>query len=149
MVKADTAERFLTAPCWPKSIRTRSSRVLGCVEEDRASSRRDACSTGISEQSPRLRGRGAVVIERSFPGGRQEVLTTLTAPTVFGTTSFSRPNPSTISVRATTDIRMLTLDHPRTSDSAVRSPAPPRRWPWRSSAFSASGSTCSTSGFPT
>jgi hypothetical protein len=40
------------------------------------------------------------------------VITTLTAPVVFGTTSFFQPKPPRVSVHATSDVWMLTLHHP-------------------------------------
>jgi CRP-like cAMP-binding protein len=55
---------------------------------------------------------GTAVIERIFSNGRRETITQLTAPAVFGTTSFFQPKPPTAAVRATSDVWILSLYHP-------------------------------------
>ena len=55
---------------------------------------------------------GTAEIHRTFEGGRREVITTIAAPSVFGTTSFFRPDPPSVGVRATSDVWMLSLYHP-------------------------------------
>ena len=40
------------------------------------------------------------------------MITTIAAPSVFGTTSFFRPDPPSVGVRATSDVWMLSLYHP-------------------------------------
>ncbi len=40
------------------------------------------------------------------------MITTITAPSVFGTTSFFRPEPPSVAVRATSDVWVLSLYHP-------------------------------------
>ena len=55
---------------------------------------------------------GTAEIVRTFGTGRREVITQLTAPAVFGTTSFFQPKPPTVTVRATSDVWMLSLYHP-------------------------------------
>ena len=55
---------------------------------------------------------GTVDLERTFGNGRKEIVTTLTAPAVFGTTSFFQPKPPTVTARARTEVWMLTLYHP-------------------------------------
>ncbi len=47
----------------------------------------------------------------------------MNAPGAFGTTSFFRPIPSTVSVRATSDVRLLTLSHPQHDLLRRRDPA--------------------------
>ena len=55
---------------------------------------------------------GTVAIERASPGGRPEVLATLPAPAVFGTTTFFRPEtPASATIRADSDLLLWTLDH--------------------------------------
>ena len=54
---------------------------------------------------------GTVVIERAAPGGRAEILATLPAPSVFGTTTFYRPEtPASATIRASSDLHLWTLD---------------------------------------
>src|SRR5262249_4209941 len=55
---------------------------------------------------------GTAEIQRTFGNGRREILTTLTAPAIFGTTSFFQPNPPTLTGRAMSDVWMLALYHP-------------------------------------
>lgn len=57
---------------------------------------------------------GAVAIERSGAnGGHAEVLATLPAPSVFGTTTFYRPEiAASATIRAVDDLRLWTLDRP-------------------------------------
>ncbi|WP_435016607.1 Crp/Fnr family transcriptional regulator [Tundrisphaera sp. TA3] len=55
---------------------------------------------------------GTVAIERAAPGGRAETLASLPAPSVFGTTTFYRPEmPASATIRAETDLHLWTLDH--------------------------------------
>ncbi len=62
------------------------------------------------------------MIERVFPGKPQEILAQLNAPAVFGTTSFFRPTPPTITVRAATDVCVLTMSHPAHEKLRQRDP---------------------------
>lgn len=54
---------------------------------------------------------GSAIIERKRAGGRVETIATLNAPTVFGTTTFFGPKAPSFSVRASGDVRVLTLHH--------------------------------------
>ena len=55
---------------------------------------------------------GTASVERILAGERREVITRLAAPAVFGSTSFFRPQPPSVSVRATSDVWLLSLYHP-------------------------------------
>ena len=55
---------------------------------------------------------GTATIYRTYPDGRVETVAALSAPSVFGETSFFRPTPPIVSVRATSPVWLLTLDHP-------------------------------------
>ena len=55
---------------------------------------------------------GNAQIQRTFPDGHREVIAAISAPTVFGTTSFFRPDPPSVAVRATSDVWTLSLYHP-------------------------------------
>ncbi len=55
---------------------------------------------------------GTAEIVRNLGSGRRDVITQLTAPAVFGTTSFFRPEPPTVSVQAKSEVWMLSLYHP-------------------------------------
>jgi CRP-like cAMP-binding protein len=112
MVQGDEVERFLSAPMWadidPKSRRA----VFEALEEDHAAAEAILMQQGQPNDRLSFLTEGSVVIERTYPGRRKETLATLTAPAAFGTTSFFRPNVSTVSVRALSDVRFLTLSHP-------------------------------------
>ena len=113
MVQGDAAEQFLSAPLWADVDRESRLAVLGAMEEGRAKAGATLLAQGQSNDRLSFLIEGSAVIERTFPGGRKEVLATLTAPAAFGTTSFFQPNPPLASVRATSDVRLLTLSHPR------------------------------------
>jgi CRP-like cAMP-binding protein len=112
MVKADCAERFLAAPLLvdvdPESRRA----VLEVLKEHRAGPGDVLLEQGRSSDNLSFLIEGSVAIERVAGGGRREVLAHLTAPSVFGTVSFFRAEPPTVTVRAMTNACVLTLDHP-------------------------------------
>lgn len=112
MVKADVAERFLAAPLLVDVDADSSRALLGFLEEDQATGGTTLLEQGKPNDHISFLVEGSAVIERSLPGGRKEALATLTAPAIFGTTSFFRGTPSTIMVRATSDVHVLTMDHP-------------------------------------
>ncbi len=53
---------------------------------------------------------GSATIDRR-QGGEDRPIARLEAPGIFGATSFFRPTPPTASIRATTAVALLTLDH--------------------------------------
>ena len=55
---------------------------------------------------------GTAEIVRISATGRRDIITHLTAPAVFGTTSFFQPKPPTVTVRATSEVWILSLYHP-------------------------------------
>jgi CRP/FNR family transcriptional regulator, cyclic AMP receptor protein len=112
MVDRDVAERFLSAPLWADVDRESRRAVLEAMEEDRAEAGTTLMEQGKPNDRLSFLVEGTAVIERTYLEGRKETLATLTAPAAFGTTSFFRPNPPVVSVRATSDVRLLTLSHP-------------------------------------
>lgn len=113
MVEGDAAERFLSAPLWADTDRGARRAVFEVMEEDRAAKGATLMEQGRPNDRLSFLIEGGAVIERTFPGGRKETLATLHAPAAFGTTTFFRPNPTTVSVRAISDVRLLTLSHAR------------------------------------
>jgi CRP-like cAMP-binding protein len=65
---------------------------------------------------------GTAELVRIQGGGRREVITHLTAPAMFGTTSFFQPKAPTVRVQATSEVWMLSLYHP--AHEALRSDNP-------------------------
>jgi CRP-like cAMP-binding protein len=113
MVDGDAAERFLSAPLWADVDRESRHAVLEAMEESRAKAGTTLMAQGQPNDRLSFLIEGSAVIERTYPEGRKEVLTNLSATAAFGTTSFFRPNPPLVSVRATSDVRLLTLSHPQ------------------------------------
>jgi CRP/FNR family transcriptional regulator, cyclic AMP receptor protein len=113
MVDGDAVERFLSAPMWAGVDRESRRAVFEAMEEDRASSGATLLVQGQPNDHLLFLIEGSAVIERVYPEGRKETLATLTAPAAFGTTSFFRPDPPQVSVRATSDVRLLMLSHPQ------------------------------------
>lgn len=112
MIDHEAAQRFLAAPQFadinPDSLRT----LLDAMVEARASAGTVLLEQGHPNDHLSILIGGSATIERTFPNRHKEVLATLNAPALFGTTSFFRPNPSTVTVRATSDVWLLTLYHP-------------------------------------
>jgi CRP-like cAMP-binding protein len=111
MVEGDAVERFLSAPMWADADLKSRRAVLDVLVESHAPAGAILMQEGQRYDRLSFLIEGSAVIERTFPGRRKETLTTLTAPAAFGTTSFFRPNPPTVSVRALSDARILSLTH--------------------------------------
>lgn len=112
MVKAEAAERFLATPVLidvdPESRRA----ILEILVESQAAAGAVLLEQGQPNDHLSFLIDGTATIERAHPGGRTEFLARITAPSVFGTISFFRPDPPTVTVRATSEVSVLTLDHP-------------------------------------
>jgi CRP-like cAMP-binding protein len=112
MIHAEATERFMAAPWLAEVDRDTKKAILNSLVEARA----PAGATLLEQDQPNdhltFLIEGTAEIVRSFPNGRREVITTLKAPSVFGTTTFFQPKPPTVSVHATSDVWMLSLYHP-------------------------------------
>jgi len=122
MIDHEAVQRFLTAPQFadidPESLRA----VLGVMVEARASSGAVLLEQGHANDHLSVLIGGSAIVERTFPDRPKEVLATLSAPALFGTTSFFRPTPPTVTVRATSDVWLLTLFHPAHEKLRVERP---------------------------
>ena len=112
MIDAEATKRFMDAP-WLGEVDPDGKRaILDSLVEARA----PAGATLLEQDQPNdhlsFLIAGQAEIQRTFDGGRREVITTIAAPSVFGTTSFFRPDPPSVGVRATSDVWMLSLYHP-------------------------------------
>jgi CRP-like cAMP-binding protein len=112
MIDAEATERFMAAPWLAEVDRDTKRAILGALVEARAPSGAILLSQGQPNDHLTFLIAGSAVIERTFGNGRREKITTLSAPAVFGTTSFFQPKPPTATVRATSDVWMLSLYHP-------------------------------------
>jgi CRP-like cAMP-binding protein len=113
MVEGDAAERFLSAPMWADADLKARRALFEAMDEHHAPAGATLMQQGQPNDRLSFLIEGSAVIERTYHGRRKEVLAALTAPAAFGSTSFFRPNPPTVSVRATSDVRLLTLLHPQ------------------------------------
>jgi CRP-like cAMP-binding protein len=112
MLISETTERFMSAP-WLAEIDQDTKRtILSTLVEARAPSGATLLAQGQPNDHLSFLIEGTVSVERDSDTGRREVITLLTAPAVFGTTSFFQPKPPTASVRATSDVWILSLYHP-------------------------------------
>jgi CRP/FNR family transcriptional regulator, cyclic AMP receptor protein len=112
MVSTAAAERFLGAPFLADVDPALRRALLALLAEERAPARTVLLAQGQPNDHLSFLIEGSIAIERTFPEGTKETLTTLPAPAVFGTTSFFRPTAPSVSVLATTDVWFLTLYHP-------------------------------------
>lgn len=112
MINDEAIRRFMAAP-WLAGVEPEPKRaLLNALAEERSSAGSVLLAQGQPNDHLTFLIDGSVDLERKFSDGRKEVITTLTAPAVFGTTSFFQPKPPTVTARAKTDVWMLTLHHP-------------------------------------
>jgi CRP-like cAMP-binding protein len=112
MINEEAAERFMKAPWLAEVEREPKLALLNALAEEKASAGTVLLKQGQPNDHLTFLIDGKVELERTFGNGRKEIVTTLTAPAVFGTTSFFQPKPPTVTARAKTDVWMLTLHHP-------------------------------------
>jgi CRP-like cAMP-binding protein len=121
MLDTQAIERFMAAPWLAEIDRDTKRAILSTLVEARAPAGATLLAQGQPNDHLSFLIEGTASIERIFEHGRREIITMLTAPAVFGTTSFFQPKPPTATVRATSDVWVLSLYHPahealRTSD---------------------------------
>jgi CRP-like cAMP-binding protein len=122
MIDVESTKRFMAAP-WLSEVDPEIKRALAsALVETRAPAGAVLLARGQPNDHLTFLIQGTADIERTLPNGRHELLTTLTAPAVFGTTSFFQPKPPTVTVRATSDVWMLSLYHD--AHEALRSANP-------------------------
>jgi CRP-like cAMP-binding protein len=112
MIDAQATERFMAAPWLTEVDRDTKKAILGALVEARAPVGSTLLEQGQPNDHLTFLIEGSATIQRTFGNGRRETITTLSAPAVFGTTSFFLPTPPTVTVRATSDVWMLSLYHP-------------------------------------
>jgi CRP/FNR family transcriptional regulator, cyclic AMP receptor protein len=112
MIDAKAAERFMAAP-WLAEVDPDTKRAIsGALVEARESTGVTLLEQGQPNDHLTFLIAGTAEIVRTFGSGRREIITDLTAPAVFGTTSFFQPKPPTVTVKATSDVWILSLYHP-------------------------------------
>ena len=134
MIDAEATKRFMAAP-WLAEVDPEIKRAIcGALVEARAPTGATLLEQGQPNDHLTFLIEGTAEIVRIHGSGRREVITQLTAPAMFGTTSFFQPKPPTVRVQATSEVWMLSLYHPAHEASARTIPAPRKRSPWRSCA---------------
>jgi len=112
MLDTEATERFMAAP-WLAEVDGDTKRaILSTLVEAKAPAGATLLAQGQPNDHLSFLIAGTASIERISGSGRSEIITLLTAPAVFGTTSFFQPKPPTITVRATSDVWILSLYHP-------------------------------------
>jgi CRP-like cAMP-binding protein len=112
MIDTQASERFMAAP-WLGEISPEVKRaILNALVEARAPEGAILLAQDQPNDHLSFLIEGTASIERILPKGRREVITLLASPAVFGSTSFFRPQPPSVSVRATSDVWLLSLYHP-------------------------------------
>lgn len=112
MIDPGASERFMAAPWLGELDPGQKRAILASLVEARAPARAVLLEQDQPNDHLSFLIGGTAHIERTFDNGRREVITTIAAPSVFGTTSFFRPQPPSVAVRATSDVWMLSLYHP-------------------------------------
>ena len=111
MVSPEAAERFIDSPLLAELDAAARAAVLNVLGEERAETGAILLEQGHENDHIAFLIEGSATVLRRKPNGRAEVLTTLTAPAVFGLTSFFRPVPPNFSVRADSPVWLLTFNH--------------------------------------
>jgi CRP-like cAMP-binding protein len=112
MIDDEATERFMSAPWLAGVDRETKKAILSVLVESRAQAGATLLEQGQPNDHLAFLIEGTATIQRTFKNGRREVLTTLTAPSVFGSTSFFQPKPPSVTVRATSPVWFLSLYHP-------------------------------------
>jgi len=112
MIDQEAANRFMKAPWLAEVDNEPKLALLNALTEERAQAGTVLLAQGQSNDHLTFLIDGAVDLERKFGNNRKDLITTLTAPAVFGTTSFFQPKPPSFTARARSDVWMLTLHHP-------------------------------------
>jgi CRP/FNR family cyclic AMP-dependent transcriptional regulator len=112
MLDTQATERFMAAPWLAETDRDTKRSILSTLVEARAPAGAVLLAQGQPNDHLSFLIEGTASIERMYEHGRREIITMLTAPAVFGTTSFFQPKPPTATVRATSEVWVLSLYHP-------------------------------------
>jgi CRP/FNR family cyclic AMP-dependent transcriptional regulator len=112
MIDAEATKRFMAAP-WLAEVDHETKRAIcGALVDARAPTGATLLAQGQPNDHLTFLIEGTAEIVRIFNGGRRDVITQLTAPSVFGATSFFQPKAPTVAVQATSEVWILSLYHP-------------------------------------
>jgi CRP-like cAMP-binding protein len=110
MALSAAAERFLSGPMLAEVDADARLALSRALVEARAPGGARLIEQGKPDGRLWFLVEGSVAVVRKV-GDEDQVLARFSAPGIFGATSFFRPNPPTASIRATSDVACLTLDH--------------------------------------
>jgi CRP/FNR family cyclic AMP-dependent transcriptional regulator len=112
MIDVEATEKFMAAP-WLAEVDPDTKRAISsALVEARASTGATLLEQGQPNDHLTFLIAGTAKIVRTFGSGRREIITDVTAPAVFGTTSFFQPKPPNVTVKATSNVWILSLYHP-------------------------------------
>jgi len=112
MIDPKATERFMMAPWLAEVDPEIKKAICNALVEARSPAGATLLAQGQPNDHLAFLIEGSVLIERDFQNGHRELIIPLTAPAVFGTTSLFLPTPSTVSMRATSDVWVLSLYYP-------------------------------------
>jgi CRP/FNR family cyclic AMP-dependent transcriptional regulator len=112
MTESEATKRFMAAPWLAEIDPATKKAIVGALVEERATRGATLLEQGQPNDHLTFLMEGTADIVRMGGDGRREVITHLTAPAMFGTTSFFQPKPPTVKVQATSDVWVLSLYHP-------------------------------------
>jgi CRP-like cAMP-binding protein len=111
MDSSEASERFMASNWLAEMDSASRQAVLNVLVEHRAEPGTVLLEQGHPNDHIAFLIEGTAKVTRSGGRGIIEALATLNAPSLFGLTSFFRPKPPDFTVRATTPVWFLTLDH--------------------------------------
>ena len=127
MIDTEATERFMAAPWLAEVDRDTKRSDLERTGRGAGPDRRHPARAGSAQRSSLVLDRGDCGDRSNLgPAAAATSSRILTAPAVFGTTSFFQPKPPTVTVRATSDVWILSLVSSR-SRSAARGRSSRRR----------------------
>ena len=110
MALSAAAERFLSGPMLAEVDEDARLALFRALKEDRASGGARLIEQGRPNDRLWFLVEGTAAVVRRVDG-EDQAIARIEAPGIFGATSFFRPTAPTASIRATSDLLLLTLDH--------------------------------------
>ncbi len=104
------AERFLSGPLLAEVDADARLALFRALKEGHARAGARLIEEGRPNDRLWFLVEGTAAVVRRVEGADQAIAR-IEAPSIFGATTFFRPTPPTASIRATSDVSLLTLDH--------------------------------------
>ncbi|HEY2158906.1 MAG TPA: cyclic nucleotide-binding domain-containing protein [Isosphaeraceae bacterium] len=110
MALSAAAERFLSGPLLAEVDADARLALFRALKQDHARAGARLIEEGRPNDRLWFIVEGTAAVVRRVDGTDQAIAR-IEAPGIFGATTFFRPTPPTASIRATSDVSLLTLDH--------------------------------------